>query len=130
MLYQQSSAEAIHDGTKHLVQIRLRIQFAAELNESFSIVVAGAIKELIDALLNPFANRVEQQCSYGDCQDHACWTGTGHASVDQFRDGRNHRKIGSHDCRCRQGVHHAALEDQVHIHQAIAEYRVAEGQWQ
>src|SRR5712691_6785725 len=84
MLYQQSSAEAIHDGTKHLVQIRLRIQFAAELNESFSVVVAGAIKELIDTFLNPFANRVEQQRSHHDRQDHARRTRTGHASMDQL----------------------------------------------
>ena len=59
MLYQQSSAEAIHDGTKHLVQVRLRTQFATELNECFSIVVTGAIKELIDSFLNPLADRVK-----------------------------------------------------------------------
>ena len=50
--------------------------------------------------------------------------------MHQFGHPCDHGEVCSRNCRCRYGVNHAPLEDQVHIHQAVTNDGVTERQGQ
>ena len=82
------------------------------------------------AFLNPFTDRVKKQGGYHNCQHQSVGAGTGHASVDQFRDPGNHCEIHCKDGGCGKGINHAAFKDQIHVHQAVTEDGIAESERQ
>jgi hypothetical protein len=47
--------------------------------------------------------------------------------VHQFGDSSNDSEVDSHNCARRQGVNHAAFENQIHVHQPVTEDGVAKG---
>ena len=65
---QQSARQAVDDRGEHLVEIGLRVQVAAELDQRLPVVVALAIEELVQIILHPVLERIEQQRGYRDGQ--------------------------------------------------------------
>src|SRR5947209_19966669 len=51
----QGSREPIDHRREKRVEVRFGAQLASELNQRAAIVVNGPVKEMIDAILNPFA---------------------------------------------------------------------------
>ena len=126
----QRARQAIYHRRKQRVQIRFRAELASEFDQSAPIVVNRAVEKMVDSVLNPLAHRVEQQCRDHNCQDQSHRASVRLAAMDQGRNSGDQTEIQSHHGRGSQRVNHAALEDQVHIHQPIAEDRVTEGQRQ
>src|ERR1700676_407420 len=123
---QQSLRDAVHHRTEHRFDANFVGQRAAKFDECTAVVQAVAVEKTVEARLNPFAERLKEKGSYDD-GDHAAH-GPGSLRVEDVRDQRDqrkvHRRYGSRRC-C---VSQAALEDDVHIHQAVANHRVAEAQ--
>jgi hypothetical protein len=129
-IHQQRARQPVHQRGQHLVEIGLRTQLASELDQRAPVVVACAVEELVELFLNPFPYRIEQQRGDHDGHHQAVGSGTGNARVHQFRNRGDTGEVRAHDGRRRQRVGHAALEDQVHVHQPVAENGVAESQRQ
>ena len=127
---QQGARQAIDHRTQHLVEIGFRAELASKFDQRLAVVVAGAIEELVDPLLDPFAYRIEQQRRDHHRQHQADRSRTRHLGVDQFGHSGHHREVDPDDRGRRQRVHHAALEDQVYVHQAVAEDGIPERQRQ
>ena len=79
-------------------------------------------------VLDPVLERIEQQCSYDYGRNQAGCSGAGEPDVDQFSNSAYRSEINPHNGRGGQRVGHAALEDEVNVHQAVAEDCVSEGQ--
>ena len=122
----QGSRQPIEDGGEQRVQIRFRAELPAELDQGAAVVIDRAIKSLIDAILNPFAHRIKQKRGNDDSQDPSQRPGAGLPHVDQRGYSGYQREIHSRYRRCGQGINHAPLENQVNVHQAVAEDGVAE----
>ena len=127
---QQRARQAVDDRAQHLVEIGLGIQVAAKLDQRLAVVVTFAVEELVQIVLHPVLERVEQQRGYGDGDHQADGSGAGEVLVEQHRAMPTAREIRRRDRARGDGVGHAALEDQVDVHQAVAEDGVAEGQRQ
>ena len=115
---------------EHLVEIGFGVQVAAEFDQRLPVVVTLAIEELVEALLNPVLERIEQQRGDGDGDDQSDRPGAGEVLVEEHRSHADRGEVRRRDRARGDGVGHAALEDQVHVHQAVAEDGVAEGQRQ
>ena len=50
--------------------------------------------------------------------------------MHELGDSSYNREVNTHHRRGSQRVNHAPLENQVYVHQAVTEDRVAERQWQ
>ncbi len=129
-IHQQRPRQAIDHRTQHPVQIGFRAQLAPKFDQRLAVVVAGAIEELIDTLLDPFAHRVKEQRGDHHGQDQPDRSRTRDLGVDQFRDSSHYREVNPDNRGRRQRVHHAPLENQVHVHQPVAEDGISEGQGQ
>ncbi len=127
---QQSARQPVDDRGEHLVEIGFGVQVAAKLDQRLAIVITLAIEELVEILLHPVLEGIEQQRGDGDGDHQSDRTGAGEILVEQHRRHADRGEVGCGDGAGRDGVGHAALEDQVHVHQAIAEDGVAEGQRQ
>src|ERR1700730_11075958 len=103
---------------------------ASELDQRAPVVVACPVKELVKLLLNPFPHRIKQQSGDHDGHHQPVRSGTGHACVHEQRNRGHPGKINSHDGRRRQRIRHAALENQIHVHQPVAENGVSKRQRQ
>ena len=81
----QGARQPVQYRGEQRVQIRFRTQLAAKFNQRAPVVIDGAVEELVDAVLNPFAHRIKQQRRdhYGQDQSHRARAGLPH--VDQRR---------------------------------------------
>src|ERR1017187_2802078 len=129
-VHQQRVREAINDRSEHVVEVGFGIQIAAKLDQRLTVVVAFLVKKLVEVVLNPVLEGVKEQCSDGNRDHQADRTGAGEVLVEEFRDHADGRKICRQNCASGNGVSHAALEDEVDVHQAVAEYGVAEREGQ
>ena len=112
-------------------QVSFGAEAAAELYESFAVVVTMAVKELIEPGLKAALERVEELGGDEDGDDQAPFADCcGQQQVDFFGDEGDDAEVDADQCSCSQGVGYAALEDEVGVHQAIADDGPAEGQRQ
>src|ERR1700675_3305791 len=58
---EKCAREPVHNRGKHLVEVRLRAQLAAELHQGLPIVIAGAVEQPVHSLLNPFSQWISQK---------------------------------------------------------------------
>src|SRR5229473_7031348 len=123
---QQRLRNPVHDRTQHGVETHFVRQRASEFDERAAVIKAIAVEKAVQARLDPLAERLEQKRGY-DNGDHAAG-GAVRGRMENQRDQRNQCEVNSghaSGCRC---IGQAALEDNVHVHQAIADDRVAEAQ--
>ena len=88
----------------------------AELAEKLGVAAANVAE--IEA---------QAQRGYHNGQYHSHWPRAWHARMDQLRDDGDHGEVAAGNRRRRQGVNHSSLEDEIHIHQAVAENGVTQG---
>src|SRR6185369_119928 len=127
---QQGSRKSIDHRSQHLVEVGLRAQITSELNERLAEIVTSAVEVPINAVLNPFAKWIKQHSGHDDREYETNRTTAGNPQMYNFGYAGNHSEVHCGDRSGSEGVDHAALEDQVHIHQPIPEYGVAECQRQ
>ena len=129
-IYQQRARQPVHQRRQHLVEIGLRTQLASEFNQCAPVVVARPEEILVQLLLDPFSHRIEQQRGNYHRDHQPVRSGTGHARVHQLRDRSDAGEVKADDGRRGQRIRHAALEDQIHVHQPVTENGVAKRQRQ
>src|SRR5258705_3537840 len=105
-------------------------QVAAKFHQRPAVVITLAVEEPVQALLNPFFYGLEEQSRDNDCNHQPSRSSAGKAGVDYLGGGTNGSEVHPYDGGGGEGVSHAALEDDVHIHQAVAHDGVAEGERQ
>ena len=129
-IHQQSARQAVHDRGQHLVEIGFRVQVAAELGQRFPVIVAFAVEKFVQVILYPVFERIEQQRGYCDGGDQSDGPDAGESLMKELRSDAHGRKVGSCNRARGDGVGHAPLKDEVHVHQAVAEDGIAEGERQ
>src|SRR5437868_4304624 len=127
---EESLRKTLDDEVEHLIQIGLGVQVSTECDQGAAIVVALAIEELVEMLLDPILYRIEEQRSDGDGNDQAGRPGVGNRLLYRGADQGDGPEVHADDGRGRNGVRHAALEDQIDVHQAVTHDGIAEGQRQ
>ena len=124
----ESLDEAVRHGCQHSVQVGLRTQFAREFHERAAIVVAIPIEVLVQTLLNPVTDGLEQKRGHQHDNDQA---GVAHVLEILL-----HQAAQREDDAVERGQHAqrgervcvAAPEDDIDIHQPVAHDGVGEGQ--
>src|SRR5439155_26420758 len=109
----QGSRQAVHHRTQHLVEIGFGTKLTPKFHQRFAIVVTRPIEKLVCPLLYPFTNRIEEQRGYHNGKYHSHWPRAWHARMDQLRDDGDQREVPAGNRRCRQGVNHSSLEDEL-----------------
>ena len=126
----QGLREAVDDGREQGVEVGLRAESTAELDQRLPVVIALAVEELVDAFLNGALERIEEQRCEDYRGDETARAEGGQALLDEVTGDRDQQEIQPDDGRSRQRVSDAALEDQVDIHQAVTNDGPAEGERQ
>ncbi len=128
--HQQRLRQPVHDRAEQPAQIGLRAQAAAEGDQGLPIVVALMVEDPVDPVLNGAFERFEKLRGDDDGGDQAPCARAGQAGVHQFGRDRDCTEVKPDQGRGRQGIGDAALEDQVDVHQAVANDGPAKGQRQ
>ncbi len=128
--YQQGLREAFDDGVEQGSQVGLRVQSAAEFDQGLAVVEALLIEDAVYARLNGSLQRIEDEAGDDDCsEDVPTCAGPGQAGRDDHLCGYCDDAEVEPDERCRgERVGDAALEDEIDVHQAVADDRPTEGQ--
>ena len=124
-IHQQRLRDAIHHRCEHRIEAHFGGERAAELNQRAAIIETVPVKEPVQARLNPVAKRLKQKCGDDDGDDAAHHAGRP-GRVEQRADQRDERDIYGHHAAARRRIRQAALEDDVHVHQPVADDGVAE----
>ena len=128
--HQQRFRQPVHDRAEQPVQIGLRAQAAAEGDQGLAIVVALAVEDPVYPVLNGAFERFEKLGGDDDGSDQAPRSRAGQAGVHHLSRDRDRTKVKADQGSRRQGVGDAALENQVDVHQAVADDGPAKGQGQ
>ncbi len=118
--------DAIHHGTQHGLEPDFIRQGAAEFDQRAAVVKAIAVEEAVQARLNTFAERLKEKRGDHD-GDHA---GDRAAALqrEDLGDQGHECKVNGSDRRGSRGIGQAAFENDVHVHQAIADDGVTKTQ--
>src|ERR1700688_578795 len=123
---EQSLGNAVHDRAQHGVETHFIGEGAAEFNQGAPVVEPVAVEETIQARLNPFAKRLKQEGGNDD-SDHAACRSAG-LRVEDLGNQGDEREVHGGNGGGGRGVGQTALEDDVDVHQAVANDGVAEAQ--
>src|SRR5258706_6896704 len=110
-VHQQSVREAIDHRAQHLVEIFFGAEFAAEFHQCSAVVVAGAIENLVQPLLNPVFDGIKEQRRYDHGEDEACRTAARNPRLNQLRYSGYDSEIDAHNGCGRERVNDAAFKD-------------------
>ena len=113
-------------------KIGFRAKAAAELDQRLAVVVAMAVEGAIDPTLNAALERIEdgqRVTTMASTRPHSR-TASGMALCTQTEIRAIDAKVAAHDQPSGQRVGHAALEDQVGVHQPVADDGPTEGERQ
>ena len=124
---QQCLRNAVEHGTHQRFEAHFVRQRAAEFDQRAAIVEAVAVEEAVKPRLHPVAQRLEQKRSHYD-RDHRARRARRQRGVERFADQRDGCEINRHHARRRKRISQAALENDVHVHQPVADDGVAEAQ--
>src|SRR5208282_5433511 len=117
---------AVHHGAEHRLEPHFVGERATKFDQGAAIVQAVAIKEAIEAGLNPFAEGLEEKRGDHDGDDAA--DGAVRLSMKDLGDESHEEEVNRGDGGCCRSIGETALEDDVHIHQAITNDGVGEAQ--
>ena len=126
-VHQQRLRDAVHHRRQHRIEAHFGGERAAEFDQRAAIIETVAVEETVQARLNPVAKRLKQKRGDHDGDDFAHHAGRPRG-VEQRADQRDERDVDGHHAAARGRVGQAALEDDVHVHQPVANDGVAETQ--
>ena len=129
--YQQGARQALDDGFEQGMEIGLGTQAAAEFNQGLAVVVAVAVEDAIDPALDTTLQGLENR---GDDQDREPQSPLAdsrrHVDVNLFGGQGHDAEVAAQEQTGGEGVGHTALEDEVSVHQPVANDGPAESQRQ
>ncbi len=129
-LDEKNLGEAVDDGAGERLKVGLRGEAAAELDERLAVVVALLVEDAVDAALDGGLDGVEDEGGGDDDGEDAPGFEAGQAGVcDLAREGHDH-EVHTDESGGGEGVGHAALEDEVGIHEPVADDGPGKGEWQ
>ncbi len=126
-IHEQRLRDTIHHRREHWVKAHLRSERAAKLNQCAAIVQAVSVKKAVQARLNPVAKRLKQKCGHHN-GDHSAHHPGRPRGVEQRSDRGHNRDVDGHHAAARGRISETSLEDNVHVHQAVANDGVSETQ--
>ena len=98
------------------------LESAAELDQGLAVVVAMAVEGAIHPALNAALERIEDRRRDQNGQHQRPLAHRlRHRVVDQDGDERDDAEVAADNQRRGQRIRHAALEDQVRVHQPVAD---------
>ncbi len=107
------------------LEIGFRAKSAAEFDQRLAIVVAMTVKSAVDPALNPAFEGVEDGSCTEDSNNQSPFAHLAHgfrqAPMYKFGDQRDDAEVAAEDEGGGQRVGYTALEDQVSVHQAVAD---------
>src|SRR5208282_6070203 len=124
---EQRLGKPIEHGAEERINANFIRERAAELDECAAIVEAVAIKKVVEARLHPVAQRLKEKCGDDD-GDHRSEGARRQGAVRKLANERDRREVDRNDAGGGERISEAALEDDVHVHQAVADDGVAEAQ--
>ncbi len=127
---EQRAREPVGYGGEHRVEIGFGAEAAAEFDQRLAVVVASAVEDAIDAGLNSALERIEKLRGDDDGGDEAPGAEAGQILVDQLCRNGDRAEIQSDERSRRERVSDAALEDEVHVHEPVADDGPGEGERQ
>ena len=111
----------LHDGMQQRLQVGLGAEPAAELDQGLAVIVAMAVKGAIDPGLEPALERLEGGRCANEGNGKAPLAGPFRQAVmDPEGNENDGAEVAAENHARGQRVSHAALEDQVRVHQAVA----------
>ena len=128
MADRQRLHQAVCDGLQHVVDAFAGIQFPDEIYQGLAVIVGVAVEMAIQLFLYPVADGLEQE---GGDEHHHNQLRTGNilnALLDQVADGKDNAVEGCEDDEGGQRVGVAPAEDNVHIHQPVAQNGPRDGE--
>ncbi len=128
--HQQGARQAIDDGVHQCPQVRLGTESAAKLDQRCTVVISFAIEDAVHPFLNGTLQRIEYLRRQDDGNDQAPGSEAGQVLVHHFAGYRDQAEVDTDHGGRRERVGDAAFEDQVHVHQPVANDGPAEGQRQ
>ena len=129
--HQQRIRQLLDDRFEQRIEIGLRTEAAAKLDQGLAVVVAMAVEGLVDPTLNPAFERLKEGGHQHDSDALAPVPHRlGKPVVGQPGRCGNHAEVARQDQAGGQRVRHAALEDQVGVHQPVADDGPTEGERQ
>ena len=128
---QQGARQLLDDGVEQGLEIGFGTEAAAEFDQRLAVVVAMAVKGAVDPALNAALEGVEDGGRDQDGDDQAPLAHRfGQRGVHHHGDERDDAEVAAQDQAGGQRVGHAALEDQVGVHQPVADDGPTEGERQ
>ncbi len=128
---EQGARQLLDDGVEQRLQIGFGAQAAAEFDQRPAVVVAMAVESAIDPALNAALERIEDGSRDQNGSDQAPLAHRlRHGVVNHDRNERDDAEVSADDKTRGQHVGHAALEDQVRVHQPVADDGPGEGERQ
>jgi len=120
--------QAVANRIQHGIQVGFRVQLAGELHQRAAIIVTVAIEVFVEPLLNPVADRLEQEGSH---QHHRDQAGVAHIlevllhqAAEREHDAVERRQHANR----RQRVRIPAPEENIDVHQPVARDGIGQGQ--
>lgn len=124
---EEGLGKALYDGVEQSTKVGLGVEAATELDEGFAVVKAFLIEDSVHARLNGTLERIEDDSGDDDGGEQSPDAEIGESGVDHLAGQRNDAKVNS-DERCgSEGVGNAAFEDEVDVHEPVADDRPAKG---
>jgi hypothetical protein len=128
---QKSARQLLDDRVKQGLKIGFRTEATAKFDQRLAVIVAMAVKGAVDPALRAALEGIENRGRNQDGDDQTPGAhGLRHGVVHQNGDQRDDAEVAAQKQSCGQRVSHAALEDQVGIHQPVADNGPTEGQRQ
>src|SRR5580704_5725451 len=118
--------DTIEDGGDEWLEANFVGERATEFDERAAVIEAVAIEKAVEASLNADAQRFDEESGDDNGDD-----GSGRArgetrTMSHFADDGDDGEVDSDDGRSSESIREAALEDDVYVHQAVADDGVAE----
>ena len=120
---QKRLRQALDDGVEQVAEVGLGAQAAAKLDQRLAIVVALAVENAVNALLDGALDGIEERRGDDDGGDQTVETRARQPGVDQRGSDGHQEEVKAEQGSGGQGVGDAALEDEVDVHEAIADDR-------
>src|ERR1700675_4426846 len=124
-VHEQSLRNAVEDRAEKRLDADFVGKRAPELDERAAEVEAIAVEKAVEASLHPVAQGLEKKRGHDD-GDYAASGARGPFRVEQLADQGDGREINPHHAGGGERVRDAALENDVHIHQPVADDGVTE----
>ena len=127
---EQRVRKPVDHGREHGAQVGFRVQIARKFHQRAPVVVAFAVEDTVEALLDDALDRIEQKRGNYDSDDQSPRARIRQRRVHLLSNNADHQQVQQRNNRSGERIRHAALEDEVNVHQAIADDRVSKGQRQ